>query len=91
MKKRKREEEEAEVYAAIKRKGTSNRKERGSIRERRPHVIFADRLESIRAMIESRPTSGPFHKPVNRRALPRYYEEISNPIDLSTIRDRIKR
>ncbi|CAB9522936.1 Transcription initiation factor TFIID subunit 1 [Seminavis robusta] len=92
MKKRKREEEEADLYTtASKRKGTSNRKERGSIRDRRPHVIFAERLESIRAMAETRPHAGPFLKPVNRRAVPKYYEVISNPIDLSTIRDKIQR
>lgn len=92
IKKRKREEEEAELYTtASKRKGTSNRRERGSIRDRRPHVIFAERLESIRAMVESRPSSGPFVKPVNRRMLPHYYEMISHPIDLATIRDKIQR
>jgi hypothetical protein len=35
--------------AAPHRKGTSNRRERGSARERMPHVIIRDRLESIRA------------------------------------------
>ena len=92
LKKRKREEDDLELYtSAARRKGTSNRKERGSIRDRRPHVIMADRLESIRSAIESRPSSGPFHKPVNRRTWPQYYEKISNPIDLSTIRDKIQK
>jgi hypothetical protein len=54
-------------------------------------VILANKLEGIRSLIESRPTSGAFHKPVNRRALPRYYEVISDPIDLSGIRDKIKK
>jgi hypothetical protein len=46
MQKRKREEEELEVYTSqAKRKSTNNRRERGSIRERRPHVIFAEKLE----------------------------------------------
>lgn len=49
-KKRQREADEAELYsAAPHRKGTSNRRERGSARERMPHVIMKDRLESIRA------------------------------------------
>lgn len=49
-KKRQREADEAELYsAAPHRKGTSNRRERGSARERMPHVIIRDRLESIRA------------------------------------------
>ncbi len=89
MKKRKREEEEAELYVATaKRMGTSNRRERGSIRERMPHVILADKMEVIRAAVEKRPSSGAFHKPVNRRTLPTYYEIISNPIDLQTIREK---
>ncbi|GKZ00022.1 hypothetical protein MPSEU_000955600 [Mayamaea pseudoterrestris] len=92
MRKRQREEDEMEVYSvSVKRKGTSNRRERGSIRDRRPHVIFAERLESIRASLESRPMVGPFLKPVNRKLIPNYYEAISHPIDLSTIRDKINR
>ena len=92
MRKRKREEEELEVYSAqAKLKSTNNRRERGSIRDRRPHVIFATKLEAIRAAVESRPCAGPFMKPVSRKVVPRYYEVISNPIDLHTIRDKIKR
>jgi hypothetical protein len=92
LKKRRREEDELEVYASVaRRKGTSNRKERGSIRDRRPHVIMADKLEAIRSAVESRPSSGPFHKPVSRRAWPQYYEKISNPIDLATIRSKIEK
>lgn len=92
IKKRKRQEEEEELYIPpAKRKGTSNRRERGSIRDRRPHVIFAERLESIRSMVESRPMAGPFHKPVSRKQFPRYYEAISNPIDLATIREKIQK
>jgi len=90
MRKRKREEEELEVYnAQAKRKSTNNRRERGSIRDRRPHVIFAEKLEAVRAAVESRPYAAPFKKPVNRKLIPRYYEMISNPIDLSTMRNKI--
>ena len=92
LKKRKRDEDDIEEYNSVaRRKGTSNRKERGSIRDRRPHVIFANRLEDIRAMAEARPQSGPFHRAVDARAWPRYYEVISDPIDLSAIRDKIKK
>lgn len=92
MKKRRREEDELDVYTtSAKRKGTNNRKERGSIRDRRPHVIFSEKLEAIRGAIESRPYAGPFVKPVNRRLIPRYYEVISHPMDLQTIRDKISR
>lgn len=90
MRKRKKEEDELEVYVtSAKRKGTSNRRERGSIRDRRAHVVFADKLEQIRQEVESRPSSGPFLKPVNRKLIPRYYEVISHPIDLATIRSKI--
>uniref|UniRef100_A0A7S2VAW6 Bromo domain-containing protein n=1 Tax=Entomoneis paludosa TaxID=265537 RepID=A0A7S2VAW6_9STRA len=92
MRKRQREEEELEVYnAQAKRKSTNNRRERGSIRDRRPHVIFAEKLEAIVAAVEARPYSPPFAKPVNRKLIPRYYEVISNPIDLQTMRAKIKR
>ena len=89
-KKRKKEEEELEVYSAsVKRKGTNNRKERGSIRDRRPHVIFAGKLEAIRQTVEAKNEATPFRKPVPRKKYPRYYEMISHPIDLSTIRTKI--
>jgi len=92
MRKRKKEEDERDVYVApAKRKGTSNRRERGSIRDRRPHVIFAEKLEGIRSAVEARPFAGPFVKPVNRRFLPRYYEVISHPIDLQTIKEKINK
>jgi transcription initiation factor TFIID subunit 1 len=92
MHKRKRADEEADLYVvASKRMSTNNRRERGSARERMPHVILADKLESIRSAVEKRTGSGPFHKPVPRRSFPRYYEVISNPIDLQTIRDKNQR
>eukprot|EP00536_Pseudo-nitzschia_multiseries_P002842 jgi/Psemu1/322735/estExt_fgenesh1_pg.C_390042 len=92
IKKRKRNDEEKEIYTSLQRKqGTSNRKERGSIRERRPHVKFANKLESIRAAAESRPTASAFHKPVSRRDYPKYYEMISHPMDLSTIKTKIEK
>jgi len=92
IKKRKREAEEKDLYISnAKRKGTSNRRERGSARERMPHVILADRLEQVRIDVEKRPTSIPFHKKVNKRIYPGYYEIITEPIDLQTIRDKIQR
>ncbi|CAD6185660.1 unnamed protein product [Caenorhabditis auriculariae] len=39
--------------------------------------------------IEQQPDSAPFMEPVNFKAVPSYREVISNPIDLSTIRDRV--
>ena len=92
MRKRKKEEDELDVYvSSAKRKGTSNRRERGSIRERKAHIIFGETLEAIRLAVESRPSAGPFLKPVNRRLIPRYYEVISHPMDLATIKDKNSR
>lgn len=92
IKKRKRDEDEMDVYSSMQRRqGTSNRKERGSIRDRRPHVIFANKLEAIRTAVESRDNAGPFHKPVNPKLLPRYYEMISHPMDLATIKTKIEK
>jgi Bromodomain len=90
MRKRKNEENELDVYVTTaKRKGTSNRRERGSIRDRRAHVVFAAKLEAIRLEVESRPSAGAFLKPVNVKYLPTYYEKISHPIDLATIKSKI--
>ena len=93
-KKSKRKRSEDDEYDmlvnTIRRKGTTNRKERGAARERMPHVMFADRLEQIRLEVEKRPQSGPFHRPV-ARSFNKYYEKIKKPIDLSKIRDKIQR
>ncbi|KAL3924007.1 MAG: hypothetical protein SGILL_001308 [Bacillariaceae sp.] len=35
--------------------------------------------------------SMPFLKPVNRKQIPKYYEIISHPMDLATIRDKIQK
>ncbi len=89
--KRKRSEEDLDLYVtSARRKGTSNRKDRGAARDRMPHVIFADRLEQIRQSCEKRPMSGPFHRPVDRQYNV-YHEVIKNPIDLQTIRDKISK
>lgn len=88
-KKRMKLQEEAELYKShVRGKGTSNRKERGSARERMPHVILADRLEAVRSAVEGRPNAGAFHKPVSRALYPHYYEIILEPIDLQTIREK---
>ena len=87
--KRMKQQEEAELYVKhVSGKGTSNRAGRGSARERMPHVILSDRLESVRLQVENRPNSGAFHKPVDRSLYPHYYEIITEPIDLTTIREK---
>lgn len=90
IKKRKKELEEAELYVApFKRKKTNSRRERGaSGRQQLPHVRFSQKLEEIRLNVERFPSSGPFSRPVDRRRFPQYYEKISDPIDLQTIRDK---
>lgn len=88
-KKRMKQLEEDELCKSqVRAKGTSNRKERGSARERMPHVILSDRLESIRSAVEARPNVGAFLKPVSREIFPHYYEIIHEPIDLNTIREK---
>ena len=47
-------------------------------------VKVLDHLTSI-------PESWPFHKPVPKRDYPHYYRIISKPVDLSTIKSRVKR
>jgi Protein of unknown function (DUF3591)/Bromodomain len=90
LKKRKREKEESELYVApFQRKKSISRRERGSGgRQRLPHVKLAQKLEEIRQNVERFPSSGPFSRPVDRRKIPHYYEKISDPIDLQTIRDK---
>merc|ERR1712154_104481 len=88
MGKRMKQQEEAELYKNHVKKGTSNRKERGSARERMPHVVLSGRLESVRSEVEKRKNVGPFLKPVSRSMLPHYYEKIHEPIDLQTIREK---
>ncbi len=89
--KRKRSEEDLDLYVSnARRKGTSNRKDRGAARDRMPHVIFADRLEQIRQSCEKRPLSGPFHRPVGRE-YNKYHELIKTPMDLQTIRDKVSK
>lgn len=90
-KKRKRDEDDDDIYLrpAIT-KGSGSRKGKRSARESKPHAKMAEYLEGIRASCEKRPQSGPFHRPVDRVLIPKYYEVIGNPIDLQTIRDNIK-
>ena len=90
--KRLKQEEEADLYKShVKGKGTNNRKERGSARERMPHVLLAERFESVRRLVEGRPSVGAFLKPVPFEQFPQYYEIIHEPIDLTAIREKIAR
>ncbi len=92
--KRKRDEDDDDIYTRpTVRRGANNRKGRVSARELKPHAKMAESLEDIRSSVENekRLDSGPFHRPVDRISHPSYYEIISNPIDLQTIRDKIKR
>jgi len=80
--------EESDMYSLASQKRTSNRRERGATRDRKPHVMMSQRLEQIRSEVESRELSRPFHRPVSRQQIPSYYEIIKDPIDLMTIRDK---
>uniref|UniRef100_A0A7S1BN05 Bromo domain-containing protein n=1 Tax=Corethron hystrix TaxID=216773 RepID=A0A7S1BN05_9STRA len=91
-KKRQREEEDAELYStSVIRRGTSNRAERGAARDRKPHVILAQRFEKLRSAVDRRPHSGPFRRPVSKNLIPQYFDTIKHPIDLQTIRDKAAR
>jgi len=88
-KKRMKKQDETELYTKpVTGKGKAARKHRGAARERMPHVIFSDYLETLRNAVEMRPNAGAFRSPVPREVFPQYYEIITHPIDLSTIRDK---
>eukprot|EP00546_Thalassionema_frauenfeldii_P017142 CAMPEP_0178897122 /NCGR_PEP_ID=MMETSP0786-20121207/1565_1 /TAXON_ID=186022 /ORGANISM="Thalassionema frauenfeldii, Strain CCMP 1798" /LENGTH=1512 /DNA_ID=CAMNT_0020567625 /DNA_START=435 /DNA_END=4974 /DNA_ORIENTATION=+ len=84
--KRKKELEEADLYVPPSKRNSNPNRSRS--RSLLPHVIFSNRLEKIRQDVERFPSSGPFVRPVDRRRFPQYYEKISDPIDLQTIRDK---
>mmetsp|Transcript_9580 Transcript_9580/g.12123 ORF Transcript_9580/g.12123 Transcript_9580/m.12123 type:complete len:1513 (-) Transcript_9580:108-4646(-) len=86
-KKRKREEDEAPYF----RHKVTNRKDRGSARELKPHALMANRLEAIRNECEKRENSGPFRRPVESIHVPNYYDIIAKPMDLQSIREKIRK
>eukprot|EP00547_Thalassionema_nitzschioides_P013865 CAMPEP_0194249996 /NCGR_PEP_ID=MMETSP0158-20130606/21866_1 /TAXON_ID=33649 /ORGANISM="Thalassionema nitzschioides, Strain L26-B" /LENGTH=1592 /DNA_ID=CAMNT_0038986661 /DNA_START=214 /DNA_END=4992 /DNA_ORIENTATION=- len=86
LNKRKKELEEADLYVPPSKR--NNNPHRSRSRSLLPHVIFSTRLEKIRLDVDRFPSSGPFLRPVDRRRFPQYYEKISDPIDLQTIRDK---
>jgi hypothetical protein len=80
------DDDDDDIYTSSKTKPRNNRK-----RETKPHVKMREALEDIRSRCEKRPNSAPFHRPVDRISCPTYYETISNPIDLQTIKNKIER
>jgi len=58
------------------------------LRRGNANAIFSEKLENIRSSVEAHPIAWPFIKPVSRRHLPYYYEHISHPMDLQTIREK---
>lgn len=92
LKKHQRHREEAADYHRRSAKPSTAKKRRGpgsSARERQPHYRLAKILEDhVLLPLFRLPGSLPFHKPVN---FPGYKEKIKQPIDLSTIRERLNR
>ncbi|PIK49714.1 putative transcription initiation factor TFIID subunit 1 [Apostichopus japonicus] len=64
-----------------------------SINRRRtdPLVTLGTLLESILSGIRKIPYTTPFHTPVNPKQVPDYYRIVNRPMDLQTIRERIRR
>ncbi|XP_048585830.1 transcription initiation factor TFIID subunit 1 isoform X2 [Nematostella vectensis] len=55
-----------------------------------PLVAFSWILENIVMQIKTMPESWPFHKPVNSKQVPDYYEVIKNPMDIETLRQHVQ-
>jgi len=70
-------------------------KKRNAARNRRqgktrmPHAKLNALFEKVLSNLMMRGDSIPFHRPVNRREVPAYYNIIKNPIDLSKIKNKI--
>ncbi|XP_075588073.1 transcription initiation factor TFIID subunit 1-like [Dermatophagoides farinae] len=54
-----------------------------------PLVILSDIFEEICNKMRSMPDSEPFHQPVNVKTVPDYYNIITRPMDLQSIRQNI--
>ncbi|CAF1124806.1 unnamed protein product [Didymodactylos carnosus] len=54
-----------------------------------PVVSFASLLESILNELRELPEAGMFLTPVNARRFPEYYQQIKDPMDFQTIRQKI--
>ena len=55
-----------------------------------PLVILSDIFEEIWNEMRSMPDSEPFHQPVNVKTVPDYYNIITRPMDLQSIRQNIR-
>ncbi|XP_031550015.1 transcription initiation factor TFIID subunit 1-like isoform X2 [Actinia tenebrosa] len=53
-------------------------------------AAFSWILENIVAQIKTVPESWPFHKPVNSKQVPDYYEVVKNPMDIETLRQQVQ-
>ncbi|OTF75547.1 transcription initiation factor TFIID subunit 1-like protein [Euroglyphus maynei] len=55
-----------------------------------PLVVLSDIFEEIWNEMRSMPDSEPFHQPVNVKTVPDYYNIITRPMDLQSIRQNIR-
>ncbi|KAJ8609614.1 hypothetical protein CTAYLR_006275 [Chrysophaeum taylorii] len=90
----KKAEKHREEAAAYHRRSKPTKKPRAASasRDRLPHIRLAKLLDDrVLLPVFRRPLSGPFHKPVPVKKVPGYKDKIKQPIDLSTIRERLTR
>lgn len=57
---------------------------------KKPSVVFQDRLLKLTSCFIAIPFSNAFHRPVSAKKFPNYKNIIKNPMDLSTIKNKIK-
>lgn len=64
-----------------------------SIHRRRtdPMVTLSSVLESIINDMRDMPNSYPFHSPVNAKVVKDYYKIVTNPMDLQTLRENVRK
>ncbi|KAJ8028294.1 Transcription initiation factor TFIID subunit 1 [Holothuria leucospilota] len=84
--KKKRTNETEESLDYLKRKKQSINRRRTD-----PLVTLGTMLETILGGIRQLPYTAPFHTPVNPKQVPDYYRIVNNPMDLQTIRERIRK
>lgn len=58
--------------------------------EKKPLEILTDKLQKLTQSFISMPFSAAFHRPVSSKKFPTYKNIIKNPIDLGTIKSKVK-
>jgi len=58
--------------------------------EKRASLVFQEKLSKLVSVFISVPFSNAFHRPVSHKKFPNYATIVKNPIDLTTIKTRVK-